>query len=73
MSDNPPPLGYANEQVVFDQTTRKLRKRRDDERTVAGSGTEHHRFIVAAPIGVRDKQPLPPELPMLTSVRTCGR
>ena len=53
MSDNPPPSNYNRDQVVRDGTTGALRVRRADEFTTASAAQAHERFILAAPIGVR--------------------
>ena len=52
MTDNPPPNGWEQVQMVWNGERSVLRDRRDDERTVVGQERDHTKFIVATPIGV---------------------
>ena len=50
MGENPPPLNFQLEQVICDQNGPRIR--REEERTAAGDEISHHKFIIAAPVGV---------------------
>jgi hypothetical protein len=52
MASNPPPSDLAEAQAVTDESTGQLRWRREDERTAAGAGVEHNKFIVCHALGV---------------------
>jgi hypothetical protein len=52
MSQNPPPSDAATAQAVFDSTTGILRARLEEERTAAGQGVDHNKYIVCSAIGV---------------------
>ena len=53
MALNPPPRDLTSTQAVVDKESGQLRSRREDERTAAGSGIEHNKFIVCPALGVR--------------------
>jgi len=53
MATNPPPADLGSAQGVFDAESGGFRIRREDERTAAGAGVDHDKFILCAAIGVR--------------------
>jgi hypothetical protein len=72
MALNPPPRDYMNVQAIVDAEGGQLRWRRDDERTAAGAGIEHTKFIICPALGVRyqsrahDRCPMPKPSPSIT-------
>ena len=52
MAQNPPPRDAATVQAAVDGTTGLLRHRTDEERTAAGAGIDHNKFIVCPALGV---------------------
>jgi len=53
MALNPPPRDLSSTQAVVDRESGQLRSRREEERTAAGAGIEHNKFIVCPALGVR--------------------
>jgi hypothetical protein len=53
MALNPPPRDLSSTQAVVDKESGQLRTRREEERTTAGAGIEHNKFIVCPALGVR--------------------
>ena len=66
MASNPPPNDLATSQLILDKTSGNLRQRADEERTAAGAGIEHNKFIVCPALGVRAK----PRRPTLHNTQT---
>ena len=52
MAANPPPADAATAQAVVDKNTGLLRVRGNDERTHAGTGIDHNKYIVCPALGV---------------------
>ena len=52
MSQNPPPRDAATAQAVVNGATGLLRARLEEERTAAGQGVDHNKYIVCSAIGV---------------------
>jgi hypothetical protein len=66
MASNPPPTDLATAQLVVDEASGNLRPRADDERTAAGAGIEHTKFIYCPALGVRFAT-----RPALHNAQTC--
>ena len=52
MASNPAPTDLSTSQLVIDATSGALRRRADEERTAAGAGIEHNKFIYCPALGV---------------------